>query len=341
MPATTARRTSKPTRRTATGLADQAQRDLRRLLAEPVDFMDHPDFHLDGAEAAIFDARTQIPRARTAWYSQVAIEGVASQADPAVKPENLPLLNARQERVLFLRYNYCRFRAEQLRAELAGRTLSRIPARKAEELLQWRQRSRELREQLAEYNLALVLAMAQRVHAAHVEFHDLISEGNLALLRAIDKFDVGRGFKFSTYACRAMIKAFGRLGIKMTRYRNRFPVEFDPQLERSNHSEEKAQAHEQDCAEQVRTIFDRNLASLTPVEREVIGHRFAIGDFSREQPLTLEQVGHMVGLTKERVRQIQKAALGKLRDALERTLLSPQGGGSDQALTTLVAADAA
>ena len=55
----------------------------------------------------------------------------------------------------------------------------------------------------------------------------------MALLRAVDKFDAGRGYKFSTYACRAILKAFSRQGMKLSKYRQRFPTDFDPKLEKS------------------------------------------------------------------------------------------------------------
>ena len=310
------------------GLTKPQRRQLRRLLAGPIDFMDQKRFAEKGIEAVIFNPAENVARANVSWYSQIAVDGLA-QVD-APRSSSLPLLTAAQERVLFTRFNYCRYRAEQVRQSI---NLKRFGLAKAIELLKWHDRSVELREQLAEYNLALVLAMAQRINASSVDFPELISEGNMALLRAIDKFDVGRGFKFSTYACRAMIKAFGRLGIKSTKYRNRFPVEFDPTFERSNHRELKAVEHEQDCASQVRRIFETNSAGLTAVERQIIGHRFALDGRPEAPPLTLEQVGKMVGLTKERVRQIQKAALAKLRDTLESTFLDANGSAQPAAAT--------
>jgi RNA polymerase primary sigma factor len=316
------RRSHRPRPAGSGSLSRTERREVERLLDEPIDYMDHKTFAAAGTQAELFDAERDVPRANTGWYSTIAIDGAITAADQsALRPKNLPLLTAEQERVLFFRYNYARRAAEMSRRALAA-SHGRLPVTKARSLLQWHRLARQLREQIAEYNLALVLAMAQRIRASHVEFQDLISEGNLALLRAIDKFDAGRGYKFSTYACRAMIKAFGRLGIKCTKHKTRFPVEFDPEFERSNHQEDKNAAHENDCAAEVRRIFDANLAMLSPVEREVIGHRFALGPGQAQPPLTLEQVGHMVGLTKERVRQIQKAALAKLRDALESNFLN-------------------
>src|SRR5690606_24896052 len=109
------------------------------------------------------------------------------------------------------------------------------------------------------------------------DFADLVSEGNMALLRAVDKFDAARGFKFSTYACRAILKAFSRIGVKVSKYRQLFPTDFDPKLEKSDFMQRKREAHEDDCVDELRQIINENRADLTEIEKEVIQHRFALG----------------------------------------------------------------
>ncbi|MDY7107649.1 MAG: sigma-70 family RNA polymerase sigma factor, partial [Planctomycetota bacterium] len=178
------------------------------------------------------------------------------------------------------------------------------------------------REQIAETNLALVLAMAKRTRMSEVDFADLVSEGNMALLRSVDKFDCARGFKFSTYACRAILKAFSRQGMKLSKYRQRFPTDFDPALEKSNHLENVRRTHEEECAEEVKHIVLNNDAELTQVEQTVIHHRFGLGAKKETEPLTLEQVGQIIGVTKERVRQIQNKALEKIRLFLEENAIN-------------------
>ena len=88
----------------------------------------------------------------------------------------------------------------------------------------------QLRHEIAEVNVASSWPWP-KTRAEDMEFADMLGEGNMALLRAVDKFDVSRGFKFSTYACRAILKAFGR-GRKQTKYRQHNPVHFDPEMER-------------------------------------------------------------------------------------------------------------
>jgi RNA polymerase primary sigma factor len=139
----------------------------------------------------------------------------------------------------------------------------------------------------------------------------------MALLRSVDKFDCGRGFKFSTYACRAILKAFSRQGMKLSKYRQRFPTDFDPAMEKSDHLETMRATHERESADEVKHIVMSNDAELTDVEQTVIHHRFGIDAKENTPPLTLEQVGQIIGVTKERVRQIQNKALEKIRLVLE------------------------
>jgi len=172
--------------------------------------------------------------------------------------------------------------------------------------------------------------MAKRTRMSEVDFADLVSEGNMALLRSVDKFDCERGFKFSTYACRAILKAFSRQGVKLSKYRQRFPTDFDPAMEKSNHLETVRRTHEEECADEVKHIVRTNSAELSEVEKTVIAHRFGVDQRPDSPNLTLEQVGQIIGVTKERVRQIQNKALEKIRDVLEETISEPSVLPEDQ-----------
>ena len=232
-------------------------------------------------------------------------------------------LTAEQERHLFKRLNYCRYRVLRLLRDHRGQQLS---AETINELLLWYVRVRQTRAEIVRLNVALVLAMAKRTKLTGIDHSDLISEGNLALLRSVDKFDCSRGFKFSTYACRAILKSFSRVATRTARYRGYFPTEFDPALEKSDYLEHKRRDVESDCVDELKSILGQNLARLNDVEERVIRARFAIDDAVAAADITrgktLEQVGEMIGVTKERVRQIQNKALCKLRSALEHGILA-------------------
>ena len=301
----------KPMPRLSLTAAERAT--IAEILAEPVEFMDHPDFHKAGAEKRIFDDAPAVPLPDVGWYRPL-MDDVTGKAEAQPRRASSVLLTGAQERVIFMQFNFARWRMSVLRKRIGAR----VPdAATAHELLRWHRTAKRLREQIAETNLALVLAMAKRVRIGENEFGDLISEGNMALMRSVDKFDCGRGFKFSTYACRAILKAFSRHGIKLAKHKQRFPTEFDPELERSNHSEMRRETARQESAAELRFIVESNRAELSDVEREVIEQRFGLDrPFIDRQP-TLEQVGRTMGVTKERVRQIQNRALEKIRLAIE------------------------
>lgn len=306
-------------------LSQEDQTRVHRVLHEKYEYVDNDLFALpdDGAVEEIMRKPDATPRPDTSWY-----QPVMSSSTSGTQSRNMGsvLLTAAQERVVFLQYNYCRFRVCRLRDELLIEPT--IDPDLAREMLEWDTKAQELRDQIAQINLALVLAMAKRTRMNEMDFGDMVSEGNMALLRAIDKFDAARGFKFSTYGCRAILKAFSRAGVKLSRYRGLFPTDFDPAMERSDYSETRRAEHEMDCADEVKLIVTRNIADLTDVEREVIEHRFNVskpevkGTQPEHRRLTLEQVGKCIGVTKERVRQIQNKALEKIRLTLEEGYLA-------------------
>jgi RNA polymerase sigma factor (sigma-70 family) len=191
---------------------------------------------------------------------------------------------------------------------------------RAEDFLEWHRRFEHFREYLTRTNLALVLAMAKRTRLGDVDFAEIVSEGNMALIRAVDKFNVDKGFKFSTYACRAILKAFSRTAQKHSRHRTRFPVEFEPDMEKSDWVDRKRDMVEEDCVDELKQIVDRNLADLSETEQTVLKRRFN-WEQEAEHPLTLEEVGQIIGVTKERVRQIQNKAMAKIRKLMEDGVL--------------------
>ncbi|MEM8739404.1 MAG: sigma-70 family RNA polymerase sigma factor [Planctomycetota bacterium] len=337
-------------------LRPQERETLTRLLTEKYEYVHHEWFDQPGEEAyrAVFLDPDPVPVPDVSWYHPLMDP---STADPARLVRNVGknagsvVLTAAQERVIFTQFNYCRMKVCALRDQIFADDPPRGHTRRSIErqILDWYVRADALRTQIADTNLALVLTMAKRSRIHPSDFADLISEGNMALLRAADKFDVGRGFKFSTYACRAILKAFSRQGIKLSKHRGLFPVDFDPKLERSNYQAEKNAAHEDDCADEVRRIVVDNRADLSDVERTVVAARFNVAppvpapSFTQldpepsapeyelpttlrnrsadAKPLTLEQVGKLIGVTKERVRQIQNKALDKIRLTLEEEYL--------------------
>lgn len=165
-----------------------------------------------------------------------------------------------------------------------------------------------LRNRVISSSLPLVPTCAKR-HSEKFCSNDmprLLENGYLALVSAADGFDPWRGYRFSTYACHAIIKSF---------YHR--PKETKLKAEQLDERIDVAEP----CPDENLALWIERLkktlecTSLTSREAEVLAYRF--GCFGRNKPkLTLKEVGDLWGLTRERIRQIQHIALGKLRDEL-------------------------
>ena len=222
-----------------------------------------------------------------------------------------------QEEILFLQYNYSRHMTCRVRRQLLGRT--RWSRQLPQLLLDWNQKQLALRSRIVTVNMGLVLAMAKRSGHTGVDFSDLISEGSMALLRASEKFDCARGFRFSTYACRAICQAMSRAAKQTYRHRSRFTTHYEPDLDSGDYALEQRTESRADWLEDLNLILRNNLADLSNMEQSVVQLRFPMNS-DLPDPLTLKQVGARLGLTKERIRQIQNKALAKLRFAAEERM---------------------
>lgn len=289
---------------------DEADRVLlARVLSEPAEYIDHALYHQPGVETMLFGAPAR-RRGGSTCFEEIRPVDPSSGEGSA--------LNTVQEIELFQRFNYARLCIARIVEKYTDQSM---PTDAVRELLAWAHRATMVRGQIVQANIPLVLAMAKRTRLSGLDFNELISEGNFALLRSVDKFDCSRGFKFSTYACRAILKSFSRVAMRTSRYRGQFPTEFDPTLEKSDYVDRKRDDVEGQCVAEIRDILLNNRAELNDIEQTVIRERFALNASTLPaKPKTLEQVGEMIGVTKERVRQIQNKALAKIRTILEDTL---------------------
>jgi RNA polymerase sigma factor (sigma-70 family) len=294
-------------------VSKELREKVEPLLALEYAYMDSPIFKGKSIEKELFsETLPELPM--VAWYAPTRDDaGDAVAGTPQ-------LMKTAEEQLMFRRFNYAKRKLKLLKKKILADGLTNDLARC---MIDWHGKMEHLREYLVRTNLALVLAMAKRTRLGDVDFSEIVSEGNMALLRAVEKFNVDRGFKFSTYACRAILKGFSRTAQKHTRHRTRFPVEFEPEMEKSDWADQKRDSVEEDLVGELKTIVERNLAQLTDVEQTVIRRRF---NWQQEQPtpLTLDEVGQIIGVTKERVRQIQNKALLKIRRLMEEGVLRPK-----------------
>jgi RNA polymerase primary sigma factor len=216
-----------------------------------------------------------------------------------------PPLKPSEEAHLFLKMNYLKYRAQELRNAVEADSQSDAERAEIErlELL-----AQSVKHQIVRSNLRLVLSIAKGRAGPDRGLLDLVSDGHLALILAAEKFDVSRGFKFSTYAHCAIVREFGRTIGKESRWRRRFVTgHLETAQEPFGHSDEDGgdAAWDQDQA-----AVSEMLSPLTDRERTVIVGRFGL-DGGREK--TLRVLGEELGVTRERVRQIESEARAKLR----------------------------
>jgi RNA polymerase primary sigma factor len=229
-----------------------------------------------------------------------------------------PLLSREQENHLFRKWNYLKYRA----ARLSEGLLPAGPrAAERDEIERLETEAREVRDQIIRANLRLVVAIARKRVGPGESVSELISDGNLSLMRAAEKFDYARGFKFSTYASRAILNDYARgLSEEKTR-RARFVTGPEEALQEAAdyRTDEHDSAHARErMQEAVRGLLGR----LDDREHRDIVSRYGLDGAGK---LTLEQLGVELGVTKERVRQIEARALKKLRAlALERHIATPE-----------------
>ncbi|REJ67590.1 MAG: helix-turn-helix domain-containing protein [Planctomycetota bacterium] len=221
----------------------------------------------------------------------------------------VPLLTREQEYHLFRKFNFAKYRASKLREKLDPKNPEKEILTEIERLYDIAVETKNL---IVRSNLRLVVSIAKRHAAASENFFELVSDGNMSLIRAAEKFDFARGNKFSTYASWAIMKNFARTIPGELRHRDRFRTSYDEMFgvteERRSDWYEQESAHRQRVGE-----IEKILRRLDEREQKIIINRFGL-DHSVE-PQTLKEVGEVMGVTKERVRQIEARALNKLRAA--------------------------
>lgn len=227
-----------------------------------------------------------------------------------------PLLSMEEEQEFFFRLNYCKFHAAAVLATIHPTRPSKAKLDEAEDFLQ---RSDRLRNYLLKANTRLVMSIARKFADARNSFDDLLSSGLSLLVRAVEKFDCQRGYRFSTYATCAVRRELHRMVTNRRRDSLRFAAVTSEVLDSVPGVDMEHPGRAEARWEALSRVLGSMMEVLDEREQQIIRARFGFDD--DESKNSFSHLGQRMGISKERVRQLANRALEKLRDREEMSQL--------------------
>jgi RNA polymerase sigma factor (sigma-70 family) len=299
--------------------SDSFKQRLETALARSIEYIVHPDFDRPGIRSAILGAyptgdTTPGKKVRPSSTMNRELNGYVSDLCFA------PLLTKEQEHYLFRKMNYLRHLAVQTQHKLvrSAKREDGVVAERLDEFENYLKMADQTREQIIAANLRLVISIAKKYVNVANTFDELISEGNMSLLQAAEKFDISRGNRFSTYATRAIRNNLYHYVLDKHRKRRQVNLAEDDVL--SGAVQEGT--NEQICESRlnyVRKSLARIMNRLDAQKQAIIRSRFGL-DYD-QSPLTLKEIASEMGVSRERVRQIQTRAMKELRQWADAELI--------------------
>lgn len=264
------------------------QHRAKELAARKIDYVDSPDFAApDAAEKLL-------------------------QQTPHTGDAAATTLTRQQESELFCRYNFLKYLAAKERLAMRSQRPSLRRIARIESLLE---QAEQVKQRILAVNTPLVVSIAGRHAVPGVSMNELVGEGMLSLMAAVEKFDYTRGYRFSTYAGWAIAKDFAR---KIPTEAQRPDRAGGSDVEHVPYDFRRSALPDVASVEQAQNdligVIESNLDER---ERFIILNHYALDTgVIKKKPMTLKQIGEALGITKERVRQIELQALHKLRRSL-------------------------
>ena len=274
--------------------------ETKKLLGQEIAFVFSADLNRDCA-----DSRRVV--------GEILLKENANGEVPKELPAHLKrmcdtsLLSADQEKALFKRMNFLKYQANSLRSSLDPSHVNRDSLSEIHRLLD---EAEIIREHLVKANMRLVMSIVKKFVTRQHSFDDLLSEGTFTLIQAVEKFDYSRGFRFSTYAYRSIVRSVYRLISNSQREDDRVTLVAEDWPFESQADDNSSTLTDQVWSN-LRQLTSEMLQNLDRRERMIIRCRYALG--SHRKVTTFQALADKLGVSKERVRQLEQRAVSKLR----------------------------
>ena len=278
---------------------DDVHQRMLKLLRTEIDFIPNQSFQEESESSKELAMST--------------LSSLGADQSPSDLPSHLrrlcstELLSREQERALFREMNYLKYRANVLRSRLDPDHIDVRAVEIIEALLAQAQR---IRDHIIKANMRLVMSVVKKFVTPQNSFDEMLSDGVVTLMHAVEKFDYDRGFRFSTYAYRSIARGAFRTVGATQKEEQRITRDAEEWAFAQEESEGGSPATDQVWTN-LRELCSSMLDSLDRRERFIIRSRYALG--AHRKVRTFQCLADKLGVSKERVRQLEQRAVAKLR----------------------------
>jgi RNA polymerase primary sigma factor len=297
---------------------DEARRRAEKIFETNIEIMRSPEFEVPDAAEFIL---SPMPK---------DVSGVDGKPKRLPKPPTdtppylaalyaTPLLNREQEYHQFRKMNYLKYRAESLRNDLDADWPELFLIDQIETFLS---EALAIRNKIVQANLRLVVSIAKKIVDAVNSFDNLVSDGNVPLVRAAEIFDFERGTRFSTYATWAVRNSLYRSTLRNRRLRRRYmtgnEIAFESAYDRRHSSRSWENYHTE-----LRNSLASMISQLDTRDQTIVNARFGLN--GSERPLKFREIAERLSISTERVRQLMARSLNRLQGMAEESSLELDG----------------
>jgi RNA polymerase primary sigma factor len=217
------------------------------------------------------------------------------------------LLTPKQEQALFREMNFLKYRANAQRSRIDPARTDETSLDAIESLLA---QAQTIRDHLIKANMRLVVSIVKKFVTPQQSFDDLLSEGVVTLMKAVEKFDFDRGFRFSTYAYRSIVRQVYRTVTLATKEEASFTRDAEEWAFEDVDVGSSSSISDQ-LWSSLRELMTSLLDQLDRRERFIVRSRYALG--AHRKVRTFQFLADKLGVSKERVRQIESRAVAKMQ----------------------------